>query len=213
MSADAPITEIPITCKGQVYVPLEELNDFQGDLKKMSPESLARCRESILQIGFSFPVLVWGRSILDGHQRLRVVRELLAEGRTIGDIPVVEIEAKNEREAAEKLLALGSRYGEITDTGLSNFIDTYGVDIEEIASMIELPEIDLEDFLATFGEDIVPEGLPAGAPEDLSQFDKDVVVKLMMGPELWSEHADMLLGRIKEALGEFNRKVKIKVQE
>lgn len=204
---------IPITCKGQLYVPLEELEEFQGGLKQMSPESLARCRSSIQEYGFSFPVFIWKRSILDGHQRLRVVRELLDEGRTIGAIPVVEIDAENEREAAEKLLLLSSRYGEITDAGLSEFIDNYGVEIEELIEKIELPEIDMDDFLETFIGDISPTGLPDGAPEDLSEFDKDIVVKLFMGPELWSEHADTILGRIKEALGEFNRKVKIQVAE
>lgn len=91
--------EIKITCKSQKTMPLDELVDFQGNLKALSPEAENRIRQSILKHGFTFPVFVWGHSILDGHQRIFALRKMIEEGYTIGPIPVDEIEAKNEKDA------------------------------------------------------------------------------------------------------------------
>ena len=102
--------KIQITCTGSGVKPIEQLRDFQGGLKTLRPEQLGKLKRSILKYGFTFPVFTWQDKILDGHQRLFATKELVKEGYEIDDIPVVEIEAENKKEAGEKLLALNSQY-------------------------------------------------------------------------------------------------------
>lgn len=145
--------DIKITCKGTKYLPIDGLQAFQGNLKDLRAEELEKLKRSILRYGFSFPVFVWGDKILDGHQRVFAVRELLKEKHTIGKIPVVEIEAENETEAAEKLLILNSRYARITDEGLYEFLSNHSVDLTGIKDDLVLPEIDLDRFISGWSEE------------------------------------------------------------
>ena len=141
---------IKITCKGQQYIPLGKLKAFQGNLKELRPDEFEKLKRSILKYGFSFPVFVWKNNILDGHQRVYVTAELVKEGYQIGDIPAVEIDAKDETEAAEKLLMLNSRYAKITEDGLYEFLNTHDVDIENMFGDLDLPEIDMNRFLTGY---------------------------------------------------------------
>ena len=141
---------IKITCKGQQYIPLGKLKAFQGNLKELRPDEFEKLKRSILKYGFSFPVFVWKNNILDGHQRVFVTAELVKEGYQIGDIPAVEIDAKDETEAAEKLLMLNSRYAKITEDGLYEFLNTHDVDIENMFGDLDLPEIDMNRFLTGY---------------------------------------------------------------
>ena len=152
------LKQIPITCKGSTTRSIDDLLDFQGNLKTLDPAQAAQARQSIIKHGFTFPVFVWGNKVIDGHQRLFVVRQMLKEGYTIGPIPVDEIEARDEKEAAEKLLALNSRYGQITQDGFMEFIGRFDLDLGDMPE-IHLPELDLS---ALFGEDGVEE---VDAPE------------------------------------------------
>jgi len=69
--------KIPITCKGSKSVPLNELQNFQGNLKTLGDGDFKKLRNQILKHGFSFPVFVWGKQLLDGHQRIFVARSLV----------------------------------------------------------------------------------------------------------------------------------------
>lgn len=126
-------------------LPIEEIENFQGELKSIDQTNLNKLKSSIEQYGFSFPIFVWRKKILDGHQRLLAVRSMLEDGEELeGDLlPVVEIEAKDEREAAEKLLLINSRYAKINQSGFDEFIAKFRVNMEKFQSMIEIPEIDL----------------------------------------------------------------------
>ena len=105
---------IPVTCepKGRLdRVSLDEIEEFQGGLKSLSETEYGKLKQSIAEKGFIVPCFAWrnGSSkwkLLDGHQRVRVIRK---EGWQIdGGIPVVEVVAENERDAKEKLLAIVS---------------------------------------------------------------------------------------------------------
>ena len=157
------MTDIKITCKCQKYIPIEKLQNFQGNLKDLRADELGKLKRSILKHGFSFPVFVWDDFILDGHQRIFAVRELLKENYTIGNIPVVEIEAASKTEAAEKLLLLNSRYAKITDEGLYEFLAEHSVDLAEIKDDLVLPEIDLDKFVTGWSGD---DGNQEPAPEN-----------------------------------------------
>jgi hypothetical protein len=135
--------EIKIKCKVADGMALDELYEFQGELKTISDDELEKLKKSILKYGFSFPVFVWENKILDGHQRMKAVKQLVEQGCKIKDnkLPVVRIEAKNEKEAAEKLLLINSRYAKIDQEGFQVFTFDFDIDIPEIGNFIDIPEI------------------------------------------------------------------------
>jgi len=139
--------KIDITCTGSKLVHIEKLLDFQGALKEINKGEMDKLKHAIVKHGFSFPVFVWGKKILDGHQRIAATKELLGDGYTIGNIPIVEIEADDEATAAEKLLLLNSHYANITTGGLKDFIEATGVDINDIAGDLNIPELDIDAFV------------------------------------------------------------------
>jgi hypothetical protein len=135
--------EIKITCKAADGMALDELYEFQGELKTISDDELEKLKKSIVKYGFSFPIFVWKSKILDGHQRLKAVRQLIEQGYKVkgNKLPVVRIEAKNEKEAAEKLLLINSRYAKIDQEGFQVFTFDFDIDIPEIGNFIDIPEI------------------------------------------------------------------------
>lgn len=149
----SPDKEIKITCQGQKYLPIDQLKTFQGNLKELHEDEYEKLKRSILKYGFSFPVFVWQGYMLDGHQRVFTVNKLLSEGYTIGDIPVVEIEAKDKTEAAEKLLVLNSHYAKITDEGLYEFVNEMELDFESLAGDLELSDFDMDRFVEGYMKD------------------------------------------------------------
>lgn len=161
--------KIEITCNGNRTVSIDTLQNFQGNLKELRKPELEKLKRQILKHGFSFPVFVWGGDkILDGHQRIFTVRELITEGYMIDDIPVVDIDAKSKKDAAEKLLALNSRYAKITDEGLYEFIDANELDLSEFAGDLNLPEIDMAKFCKGWGEE--QQEIPEAENNYASQF-------------------------------------------
>lgn len=175
--------EISVTCKGSSTVPLDRLQGFQGNLKTLGDAEFEKLKRQILKHGFSFPVFVWGDQILDGHQRVFVARALIDEGYSIADIPVVEINAADRKEAGEKLLALNSHYAKMTDEGLNEFLHDMSIDVGAIAGDLELPDIDMDSFLEGWVNDIAPS--PMDSIEDAQQATDDVVVKISFNSEVW----------------------------
>ncbi len=77
---------------------------------------------------------------------------MLSEGWTVGDIPVVEIEAENEKEAKKLLLLISSRYGHVTEEGFYEFVSMNELDWEELKLEIDLPEI-TDEFWEGYAKD------------------------------------------------------------
>src|SRR5215831_14591709 len=84
--------------------------------------------------------------ILDGTQRDRVLKRMAEEGYKIPPLPCALIQAKNRKEAAEKILLISSQYGRVTDEGLYEFLSTNEIDFGELEPLLELPALDLEEF-------------------------------------------------------------------
>jgi len=128
---------IPIKCTGSRTVSYKELLPFQKNLKVAT--NIQKLKDNIKQNGFVAPIFVWnGKEILDGHGRLKALTELINEGYTIGDLPVVDIEAKNKKEAATILLSINSSYQKITQEGLNEFVLDNSIEYDQISDMIEL---------------------------------------------------------------------------
>lgn len=146
---------IRISCKGNSLVTVDELMPMQGKLKKLSEESYQKLRSSILELGYSFPIFVWNFKnkdhILDGHQRrLTLIRMRDEEGFQIPKIPVISVEAATKKEAAKKLLAVASQFGEIHPEGLFSFMTEFQIEMPDLASSFKFPEINMESFRLTF---------------------------------------------------------------
>jgi len=157
--------EIKIACKGAGLLPINKLIDFQGDLKKITPENMQKLKNNIIKNNFSAPIFIWKKSdkskayILDGHSRVKALLELQKEGYKIpAKLPIDYIKADNKKEAKEKLLGIASQYGIITEAGLMDFINEADLDIESLIDTIEIPDIDIvfpEE--ETIDDDEIPE--------------------------------------------------------
>lgn len=149
---------IPIKIKSKLRtVPWDKLKPFQGSLKEMTEDDAMKLRASILKHGWRFPMFVWKEKknnwIHDGHGRLNILKALVEEGYTIGEIPVVDITAKDKREAAELLLAVNSRFGKATPEGLYEFMNEMGLDVETLLEY-DFPDLDIDDFISNFFEEV-----------------------------------------------------------
>jgi len=144
--------EISIHCKGNRYLKYSELKAFQGNLKEMSKENYQKLKALILKHGLIAPIFVWNqKEILDGHGRLLVLKELFKEGYSIADIPIVDIDAKTRKEAAEILLSINSHFQTIKGEGLYEFMHNFELDFDTMKDYT-LPDIDLSHFEASFFE-------------------------------------------------------------
>lgn len=148
---------IPIKCTSADLVDIELLKPIQGELKQRTREQLYSLRSLIIKYGFSFPIFVWKENdtffTLDGHGRDFVSRSLIDEGYlfeqkdgTVGKkVPVDYIEAVDRKEAKEKLLALNSSFGKITEEGLLSFLLEPGFELSlnDLSENLSLQSIDL----------------------------------------------------------------------
>ena len=108
---------IKIKCESSNFLALNEITDFQGDLKERSAGDMEKIKKSIKKHGVAFPIFIWqteenGETInycLDGHCRTRALREMAAAGEQIPPLPVDYIHAETEAEAKELLLKLKSQ--------------------------------------------------------------------------------------------------------
>ncbi len=134
-----------------------KLEDFQGDLKTITKENLEKLKKSIIEHGFAIPKFVWINEghyyILDGHQSKKALIELEKEGYRIPKIPYCEIYAENKKKAKEILLLINSRYGEMADKGLFDFIEDSELNFDEIKADLDFPEIDFDIFENKFYND------------------------------------------------------------
>ncbi len=140
--------EIRIECEGAEVVDINDVTLMQGDLKALNEDNHARLREEIIRGGFSEPLVLWKKKgtkyVIAGHQRATVLRALANEGYKIPPIPASTVEAKDEREAREKLLGLASQYGEVDEDGLAAFLKKTKMETEEAATRFRFTEVNVE---------------------------------------------------------------------
>ena len=148
---------LKICCTGAGVLDVDQLEPFQGSLKELSKSAYGKLRRAIECYGFSFPLFVWQNGghywTLDGHQRIATLKLMRDDGWNIPALPVVWIDASDEKEAKHKLLLAVGAYGKVTDDGLYEFINLAGLDMNLLGESIELPGIDFKKFEAGFGED------------------------------------------------------------
>lgn len=130
-------------------ISFEKLVDFQGGFKKpIRKKQLEKIKNSIIKHGIFVPKFVWFdgdvAKIIDGHQTRQAFKSLSDDGYEIPLIPYVEIKAKNQKDAAEKLMQINSRYAEIDPDGVDTWmqeLEFSPIEFEEIVELVEIPEI------------------------------------------------------------------------
>lgn len=114
---------ILIKCEGADRKSLSEIDGLQGDLKSLSPKNADKLERSIRNNGFIAPFFIWNNKIIDGHQRLYVLKKRFRkEEYPDTGFPVVYIDAENENDAKHKLLQITSSYGEFNTDDLKNWV-------------------------------------------------------------------------------------------
>jgi len=147
--------EIKVHCEAAATISLDELLDFQGELKILTDDDFKKFRRLILKHGITAAVYVWRQTngktskvtnyMLDGHQRLKVLKALRGEGYKIPEVPVAYIDAPTREVAKEILLSHVSSYGKVTREGLDMYMLDAGLEIEDMADMISIGNMSFDD--------------------------------------------------------------------
>lgn len=149
--------KIRIRCKAATTIDIDELVEFQGDLKKLSTDSYEALKDDILTLGFISPIHVWEgqekKYILDGHQRLKTLQAMKKEGYAIPEVPVTWVEADSLKEAKKQVLSLTSQFGEMTYAGLNQFLSDANLEVEEVMTNFRFPEIDFNEFIKKYSNE------------------------------------------------------------
>lgn len=131
--------EIKITCQGADLLPFDSLENFQGNLKKITKQNLDKLKKRIISDGINVPLFVWRENewcrILDGHQRLKALQSLREDGYIIPMIPVCYIEAEDEKDARQKLLGITSQFGEFEIEELSEWMSELDDDLKDTVNL------------------------------------------------------------------------------
>lgn len=127
--------------------------------KVLGIQEKERLKNSILNNQFVESFKVWENDgtiyCLDGFHRCLVLKELESEGHEIPKTFKADfIDCKNELEAAKLVLIYSSRYAKIDVAGLQEFIATNSIEIGEISSMIDIPDIDINSINVDIDIDI-----------------------------------------------------------
>ena len=130
------IKTISIKCDTKDTLNIAEMTELQGKLKARNDVDYDKIKLSIVKYGFSFPFFVWKSDknyILDGHGRFETLCRMQKDGYLIPDVPVVFVEAKDLKEAKQKLLRLNSQYGKMTKESVLEFAEDIELNFDEIA--------------------------------------------------------------------------------
>ncbi len=157
------VTTLKIACETRDYAALDELTDFQGNLKTLAPEDELKLRDEILDTGVAFPFFVWRDpkskklNLIDGHQRASVLRKLKAGSYVdskdrkievrVPNLPVVFVKAGSIDEAKRRVLQAVSQYGKVQSKGLLEFIDGSSLKLQEIVNSFRMPDVNLDMLL------------------------------------------------------------------
>lgn len=149
---------ININCESNKFLQLDDMNDFQGELKDLMEMDYKRLRKDIITNGFIDPFNVWFNEqdekwyILDGHQRHRTLTKMRDEEKfEIPELPVTVVKADNYKKAKSIVLSLSSNFGTMTHQGLYQFISTADLDFNSLDNY-RLPEIKMDKFAEEFGD-------------------------------------------------------------
>ena len=172
-----------------------ELTMLQGDLKTLSEKNMEKLCRSIQKHGYFVPAFVWTSGekhyILDATQRFHALQKMAEEGYEIPPIPYVSIEAADKKDAAEKLLQITSRYGEINPN--TSFLSDLELEIDEIE--IAIPELNIS-VIKDFDANKEWTDMPEFEQEDKSGY-QQLIINFLDG-EAVNEFSELIGQKITE---------------
>jgi len=130
-------------------ISLKELRDKYepNALKDKHNRDIGDLKASIIADGMIMPFVLWieGSYITDGAGRLKALEVLEYEGYEIPPIPYFPISAKTKQEAKKQTLLISSKYGDITEESVGDFlIDMDEIDLGNINIGLNLEELELK---------------------------------------------------------------------
>jgi DNA modification methylase len=151
-----------ITCTTADTLDIADLTEFQSDIKRRSFNDIEKILLSFDRLGFSFPFYVWRNEkknyILDGHGRLAALKYLREQkGEVIPPLPVVYVDAEDEKQAKEKLLQCNARYGIFSLPKVKDWLGSFDFD----PTKIKIPDLSLTTITKEIAEPLIDPPAPA----------------------------------------------------
>jgi hypothetical protein len=166
---------IRITCQAHSTLSPQSVEELQGNLKTLTKENYQRLKNVIIKYGFCEPISIWYECdgsgektiawILNGHQRVRTVLEMISEGWECPDLPVNLVEAFDINEARKITLALASQYGQMDSDGLYSFLGDTDLNVDDLMTDYHFADLNLSGFIKGY-MDPDPEGSGDGEKEE-----------------------------------------------
>jgi DNA modification methylase len=157
---------IKIKCEGKIYRELDDMIPLQGKLKSIDKENFDKLKRSLIKDGLPLGFHVWldkdKTYICDGHHRIMAMKALRDEGYHIPSLPCTPVIAKDKKEAARAVLISNSRYAEMSQESLSDFMIDFELKFDDL-EFLDLVDIDMKDISleepkqGLTDEDAVPE--------------------------------------------------------
>lgn len=194
--------QVKMASAGAGIAALDAFKDVQGDLKTLSNDDYERLKAEILSQGFSFPPNVWVQDqnlhLIDGHQRIKTLRKMRAEGYVVPDeIPYSIVQAEDYQAAKRKVLAGASTYGKATEKGFTDFVASLNIAPVDLANF-RLPEINIPKLIEKMASSadgdvskLQPGPLPKDAVTDLPSSSVRMV-QLYFSPETHPEFLEKI---------------------
>jgi len=146
---------IQINCVGSSTAKLEDLKPIQGNLKSLSDDNYEKFKKELKKQGFTAPFFVWKDKktetlyILDGHQRHATLLKMQTEGYLMSEFPIVDVKAKNIKEARMRVLGYVSQYGKVEGDGLYDFMKDADIVLKDLDNF-DLPDFNIKSFGVNF---------------------------------------------------------------
>ena len=141
--------EIRIRCEGKEYHDIDDLTQFQGELKSITSEDFNKLKESLKSDGLPLGFHIWKSKdktfIMDGHHRKMAMQALRDEGWFVPPVPCNPVIADTKNEAAKIVLISNSKYAKISEGSLSDFMIEFDLGIGDLANL-DIPELNMSDF-------------------------------------------------------------------
>jgi DNA modification methylase len=193
-----------ISCQGAGVCTLDELQELHH-FKTLTDEDYVACRNNLTVNGFSFPFSIWTdpqgvKFTVDGHMRLQVIKRMRDEGATIPqEYPINLVFAKDKEEAAKKIIASESKYGDINPAEFTEFLEEYNIDWDSVEDWADIPGLDTELWT---GSEVTEDEPPAVDEQNPSVSQLGEVYqlgrhRLMCGDATKIEDVEKLMGGVK----------------
>jgi ParB-like chromosome segregation protein Spo0J len=141
--------EIKIKCESNTNFEIDDLIPFQGKLKSITKENFTKLKKSIVKDGLPLGFHVWKNNdkifLIDGHHRHLALKSLREEGYFVAPVPCNIVLAKNKKEAAKSILISNSKYADMNDESLSDFMIDQELALDDL-EFLDLIDLDMNDY-------------------------------------------------------------------